>query len=197
VSASAIGYYGTDRGDTELTESSGQGDGFLAELVADWEDAAHEAGASGGRVVTVRTGIVQSPRGGALKLLRPIFEAGLGGPLAGGKPWMAWIGIDDLLDIYLRAIVDTGIDGAINATAPEPVRNADYTRVLGKVLRRPAVLPVPRFGPQLLLGAEGADEVALASQRVIPAALLRAGHRFRHRDLEAVLRHVLGRTQGH
>lgn len=194
VSASAVGYYGPDRGDEELAENSGRGDGFLADLVADWEDAAHEAGTSGGRVVIIRTGVVQSPRGGALKLLRPLFEAGLGGPLAGGRSWMAWIGIDDLADIYLRALVDTSLHGPINATAPEPVRNSDYTRVLARVLHRPAVLPVPRLGPQLLLGAEGAEEVVLASQRVVPTALMRAGHRFRHPDLEGALRHVLGRS---
>ena len=197
VSASAIGYYGADRGDEELTEDSNRGEGFLADLVADWEAAAQEAGTSGGRVVTVRTGIVQSPRGGALKLLRPLYELGLGGPLGGGRSWMAWIGIDDLADIYLRALVDPSLHGAVNATAPAPVRNAEYTRILARVLRRPSALPVPGFAPRLLLGREGAAEVALASQKVLPTALMRSGHRFRHPDLEAALRHVLGRSADH
>ena len=195
VSASAIGFYGADRGDEELSEESRRGHGFLADLVAQWEDAAQRAGAGGTRVVTVRTGIVQSPRGGALRLLRPLFQAGLGGRLGAGRGWMAWIGIDDLVDIYLRALVDPSLDGPVNATAPEPVRNAEYTRILARVLRRPAVLPVPGFGPRLLLGGEGAAEVALASQRVLPARLTAAGHRFRHPRLEPALRHVLGRTR--
>lgn len=196
VCASAIGYYGADRGDEVLTETSRRGGGFLADLVADWEDAAQHAGEGGGRVVLVRTGIVQSPRGGALKLLRPLFQAGLGGPLGDGHAWTAWIGIDDLLDIYLRSLVDPALEGPLNATAPEPVRNAEYTKILARVLRRPAVLPVPSLGPRLLLGREGAAELALASQRVLPARLTAAGHRFRHPDLEAALRHLLGRTRG-
>jgi uncharacterized protein (TIGR01777 family) len=179
-----------------LSEASGRGDGFLADLVAPWEDAAQRAGAGGTRVVTVRTGIVQSPRRGALRLLRPLFQAGLGGRLGAGRGWMAWIGIDDLVDIYLRALVDPSLEGPVNATAPEPVCNTEYTRVLAQVLRRPAVLPVPGFGPRLLLGREGAAEVALASQRVLPARLTAAGHRFRHYRLEPALRHMLGRTRG-
>jgi uncharacterized protein (TIGR01777 family) len=194
VSASAIGFYGPDRGDEELTEDSRRGEGFLADLVADWEQAALRAAATGGRVVTVRTGIVQSPRGGALRLLRPLFEAGLGGPVAGGRSWMSWIGIDDLAEIYLRALIDAGLDGPVNAAAPEPVRNLSFTKVLARVLHRPAVLPVPGLGPRLLLGREGAAEVALANQRVIPARLTAVGHRFRHPDIESALRHVLGRA---
>jgi uncharacterized protein len=195
VSASAVGVYGADRADEELTEGSRRGDGFLANLVADWEDAAYCAGSAGGRVVTIRTGIVQSPQGGALRLLRPLFEAGLGGPLAGGRAWMAWIGIDDVVDIYLRALVDPGLDGPINAAAPEPVRNTAYAEILARVLHRPAVLPVPGIAPSILLGREGAAEVALASQRVVPAKLTAVGHRFRHPDLESALRHLLGRTR--
>lgn len=196
VSASAIGFYGPDRGDEELTEESGRGGGFLADLVADWEESARPAGSAGARVVAVRTGIVQSPHGGTLRLFRPLFSAGLGGPIAGGKAWFSWIGIDDLVDIYLRALVDPGLEGVVNATAPEPVRNGEFASVLGRVLHRPAVLPVPRFGPRLLLGREGAEEVALASQRVLPAKLTSSGHRFRHPELEPALRHVLGHTRG-
>ena len=112
-------------------------------MVADWEDAATPAAAAGIRTVRVRTGIVQTPRGGMLRLLSPLFEAGLGGRLGTGKQWLAWIALDDLLDIYLRAVLDPGLSGPVNAVAPEPVRNIDYTRTLAGVLRRPAVLPVP------------------------------------------------------
>ena len=143
VAASAIGIYGPDRGDEVLTEASARGDGFLADVVADWEDAAGPAAAAGIRTVQVRTGIVQTPRGGMLRLLSPLFAAGLGGRLGSGQQWLAWIGLDDLLDVYLRAVLDPGLSGPVNAVAPEPVRNVDYTRTLARVLRRPAVLPVP------------------------------------------------------
>lgn len=199
VSASAVGIYGADRGDEELTEQSARGDGFLADLVADWEEAAGAAGAEAGggcRVVQVRTGIVQSPRGGALQLQRLLFQTGLGGRLGDGRQWTAWIGIDDMVDIYLRAALDDSLSGPVNAVAPGIVRNDEYTRVLAHVLHRPAVIPVPRFGPQLLLGREGAAEVAEASQRVVPAKLQEAGHRYRWAELEPALRHVLGRA-GH
>ncbi len=194
VSASAVGFYGPDRGDEPLTEDSPRGRGFLAEVVADWEEAAQHAAANGARVVTVRTGIVQSPQGGVLRLQRLLFMAGLGGPLAGGDAWVPWVGIDDLADIYLSALVSPGLQGPVNATAPEPARNAELTRVLARVLRRPAALAVPAWAPRLLLGPEGATELALASQKVLPAKLLAAGHRFRYPDLEGALRHVLGRA---
>ena len=193
VTASAIGVYGPDRGDEVLTERSERGEGFLADLVADWEEATEPARRAGVRVVTVRTGLVQDPRGGMLRLLRPIFAAGLGGPLGGGRPWMSWVGLDDLLDVYLRAVVDPALSGPINAVAPEPVRNSEYTRLLATVLRRPAPLPVPGFAPQLLLGREGATEFASANQRVAPAKLQDMAHKFRHPRLEGALRHVLGR----
>ena len=184
VVASAIGIYGPDRGEEILTEASPRGEGFLADVVADWEDATTPAAAAGIRTVQVRTGIVQTPRGGMLRLLSPLFEAGLGGRLGSGKQWLAWIGLDDLLDVYLRAVLDPGLSGPVNAVAPEPVRNADYTRTLAGVLRRPAVLPVPGLGPRLLLGGEGARELAQASQYVRPEQLIGAGHRFRQPELE-------------
>ncbi|GGM17785.1 TIGR01777 family oxidoreductase [Promicromonospora citrea] len=195
VSASAIGFYGPQRGDEELTETSPRGDGFLADVVTDWEDAAALAADAGLRVVTVRTGLVQSPRGGTLRLFRPLFAAGLGGRLGSGRAWQSWIGIDDLVDVYHRALYDPTLTGPVNAVAPHPVRNDAYAATLARVLRRPALVPVPRFGPRLLLGAEGATEVAEASQRVYPAALLAAGHRFRHPMLEPALRHLLGRPE--
>ena len=193
--ASAIGIYGPDRGEEILTEASPRGAGFLADVVADWEDATTLAAAAGIRTVRVRTGIVQTPRGGMLRLLSPLFAAGLGGRLGHGQQWLAWIGLDDLLDVYLRAVLDPGLHGPVNAVAPEPVRNIDYTRTLAGVLHRPAVLPVPGFGPRLLLGEEGAREIAQASQYVRPERLIEAGHRFRQPDLEGALRHLFGREQ--
>jgi uncharacterized protein (TIGR01777 family) len=193
VSASAVGFYGAGRGDEVLTEDSERGDGFLADVAAAWEDAARPAAAAGIRTVQVRTGIVQTPRGGMLRLLYPLFEAGLGGPLGDGTGWQPWIEIDDLLDVYLRAVTDPALTGPVNAVAPVPVRNCEYASTLGRVLRRPALIPVPPVGPRLLLGAEGARELAQASQRVSPAVLARAGHPFRYPELEGALRHVLGR----
>lgn len=192
VSASAIGYYGPDRGDEVLDESSPRGEGFLADVVADWEEATAPAAEAGLRVVTVRTGLVQSPRGGTLQIFHPLFRAGLGGRLGDGRAWQSWIGIDDLVDVYHRALYDPALTGPVNGVAPEPVRNAAYTKTLAGVLHRPAVLPVPSLGPRLLLGEEGARELAEASQRVTPAALLAVGHRFRHPTLEPALRHLLG-----
>lgn len=194
VTASAVGFYGPDRGDELLSEDSGPGDGFLAELVQDWEAATAPAVDAGIRVVQVRNGIVQSPRGGLLRILRPLFSAGLGGPLGGGRQWVPWIGIDDVLDVLTRCVIDPGLHGPVNAVAPHPVRNADYGATLAKVLRRPAVLPVPALGPQVLLGAEGAHEFALAGQRAVPDRLLARGHSFRHPSLEDCLRHLLGRV---
>ncbi|CAJ1503784.1 TIGR01777 family oxidoreductase [[Mycobacterium] burgundiense] len=192
VCASAIGIYGYDRGDVELDESATRGDGFLADLVSDWEGATAPASAAGLRVVPVRTGIVQSSRGGTLRLLRPLFAAGLGGRLDSGRQWLSWIDLEDLVDVYHRALVDPALAGPVNAVAPDPVRNTQYTRELARVLRRPAVLPVPDVGPSLLLGEQGARELAAASQRVIPRALTKAGHRFRRPTLEQCLRHQLG-----
>ena len=190
--ASAIGYYGADRGDEMLTEDSAPGTGFLADLVEDWEAATQPAAAAGVRVVTVRTGIVQSARGASLKLLRPLFATALGGPLAPGSQWVSWIGLDDLLDVFGSALADGDVAGPLNAVAPEPVTNKDYAATLARVMRRPALLPVPTFGPRLLLGSEGAREMVQASQRVTPARLAASGHVFRHPDLEACLRHQLG-----
>jgi uncharacterized protein (TIGR01777 family) len=193
VSASAVGFYGADRGDELLTEDSPRGDGLLADVVAEWENAGAVAAEAGIRVVAVRTGIVQSPRGGSLRLLFPLFAAGLGGRLGDGRQWLPWIGIDDVIDVYLRALVDPELAGPVNAVAPQPVRNADYTGALASVLRRPALLPVPSIGPRLLLGDEGAKELAGASQRVAPRRLEAAGHRFRTPEVHEALSHVLGR----
>ena len=135
---------------------------------------------------------MQSARGASLKLLRPLFAAGLGGPLAPGSQWVSWIGLDDLLDVFGRALVDDTLVGPLNAVAPIPVTNREYVSTLARVMRRPALLTVPALGPRVLLGAEGAREMVQASQRVLPARLAAAGHVFRHPALEACLRHQLG-----
>ena len=176
VCASAIGLYGYERGDEPLYESASPGTGFLADVVDEWEGATSAAAAAGLRVVTVRTGVVQTPRGGTLRIQRPLFWAGLGGRLGTGRQWLSWIDVDDLLDIYHRALADPQLAGPVNAVAPEPVRNAEYTRVLAGVLHRPALLPVPSLGPALLLGDQGARELATADQYVVPRRLLDGGH---------------------
>lgn len=193
VSASAIGYYGYDCGDTVLDEHAPRGGGFLADVVADWEQATAPAAEAGLRVVTVRTGIVQAAAGGTLRLLRPLFAAGLGGRLGSGRQWLSWISIDDLLDVYYRALYDSRLSGPVNAVGPHPVRNAEYTAALATVLRRPAMLPVPPIGPRILLGRQGAAELAEADQRVTPAKLEALGHRFRQSTVEDALAHQLGR----
>jgi len=192
VSASAIGFYGHDCGDAVLDEDSPRGQGFLADVVADWEAATSPAVDAGLRVVTVRTGIVQAAAGGTLRLLRPLFAAGLGGKLGSGRQWLSWVGIDDLLDIYYRALYDARLSGPVNAVAPNPVRNADYTRALATTMHRPALLPVPSLGPRLLLGKQGAVELAEANQRVAPVKLDSLGHRFRQPTVSDALGHQLG-----
>jgi len=174
VAASAIGYYGPHRGDELLTEDSPPGDGFLADVVADWEAASTPASDAGLRLVLIRTGIVQDPRGGTLRLLWPLAEVGAGGRLGRGHQWVSWIGIDDLADIYYRALIDDTLAGPVNATSPHPVRGAEYAGVLAHVLRRPLQLPVPALGPRLVLGEQGASELAEADQRVSPRRLLAA-----------------------
>jgi uncharacterized protein (TIGR01777 family) len=193
VSASGIGIYGADRGDEQLAESAKPGDDLLADLVVDWEAESRNAAGDRMRAVQVRTGIVVTPSGGFLRPMRALFSLGLGGRLGSGEQWLSWIGIDDLLDIYLRAVTDDSLAGPINGVSPNPVRNKEFTTVFARVLHRPAIIPVPSFGPRLVLGSEGAAEIAEASQRVIPQALQRIRHRFRHPDLESALRHVMGK----
>lgn len=161
--------------------------------MTEWEAATVPASDAGLRVVLVRTGIVQAAAGGTLKLLRPLFAAGLGGRVGDGRQWLSWIGLDDLVDIYHRALYDTDLAGPVNAVAPEPVRNSEYTKELARVLHRPALLPVPSLGPRVLLGAQGARELAEASQRVLLTKLLAAGHPFRHDHVAEALAHQLGR----
>ena len=193
VSASAIGYYGPEGGDEPMTEGDPPGRGFLADLVVDWEAAAMRAASPSTRVVQIRTGIVQTPRGGVLKIQRPLFAVGLGGRLGSGEQWLSWIGIDDLVDIYQRAIVDSTMSGPVNAVTPNPVRDKEFAATLAGVLRRPAVFPVPTQALELLLGDQGAHEFALADIRVSPTLLLAKGHVFRWPELGSALAHLLGR----
>jgi uncharacterized protein (TIGR01777 family) len=195
LAASAIGYYGSDRGDDLLDEAAEGGDGFLADVVAKWEAATGRAAEAGVRVVTVRTGIVLSTRGGMLELLRPVFLAGLGGRIGNGRQWLSWIDLDDLTDVYARALVDEHLAGVLNAVAPAPVRSTDFAATLAHVLRRPALLPVPKPVLRVVVGAEAVDEVACASQRVAPRRLEAAGFQYRRPQLEASLRHQLGRFE--
>lgn len=192
VCASAVGFYGADRGDEPLTEDANPGAGPLASVVADWERACEPARLSAARVVTVRTGIVLSGAGGMLPPLAALTRTGLGGRLGSGHQWMSWIALDDLTDIYLRAVVDPSLTGAINGTAPDPVSNREFTRTLGSLLHRPTLFPVPGWVPGLVLGTRGADELALADQRVVPQALAATAHQFRYPGLRAALDHELG-----
>lgn len=194
VSASAVGIYGAKSGPAPVDEKSipqPVGSDFLADVVQRWEQAAG-AGVSSMRRVQIRTGIVLSPRGGMLAVLRPIFTAGLGGRLGTGTQCLSWIGLDDLVDIYHRALWDTQLDGPVNAVAPHPVNNIEFTKALAKAVRRPAIIPVPAAAPKLLLGTEGTQLLAMADQRVVPQKLLDTGHEFRHEHIELELAHCLG-----
>lgn len=191
VSASAIGYYG-DTGDAAVTEDAPPGDDFLADVCVRWEAAATPAAEAGIRVVHPRTGIVLSPAGGALAKLLPLFKLGLGGRMGSGRQWWSWISLDDEV-AALRHLIDHEVSGPVNLTAPHPTTNAELTGVLGTVLHRPTLLPVPSFGPKLLMGGELAESLLFTSQRVLPAALEASGYPFAHPDLEGALRSLLDR----
>jgi uncharacterized protein (TIGR01777 family) len=178
VSASAIGYYGTSRTAT-FTESSPPGDDFLARVCVAWEAQALRARDLGLRAAIVRTGLVLGTGGGALAKLLPLFRSGLGGPVASGEQWCSWIHLDDQIGIYLLAI--DGYAGTLNATAPNPVTNRDFTRALAAAVHRPALLPAPEFALKLAFG-EGAY-VVTEGQRVLPEAALAAGYRFRYPEI--------------
>ncbi|HEX2205897.1 MAG TPA: TIGR01777 family oxidoreductase, partial [Longimicrobium sp.] len=188
VMASAIGIYG-ERGDERLDEMSAPGSGFLAELVRDWEAAAHPAADAGVRVAQLRFGVVFSGRGGALERLLPPFRLGVGGVIGSGRQWMGWLSLDDAVDLLLFAIRDARVSGPVNAVAGS-VTNAEFTRTLAKVLNRPAFVPVPAFGLRLLFG-EMADQTILVSQRVLPRRLTQLGYSFRHPEVEGALRAAL------
>ena len=185
VSGSAIGFYG-DRGDEVLTEASPPGTGFLAEVAQAWEGATAAAEAAGIRVAHVRTGIVLDRRQGALAKLLPLFRFGLGGRMGSGRQWMSWITLADEVEV-LCFLLTHDVGGPVDAVAPNPATNATLAKALGRALRRPSVLPVPAFGPRLVLGREMADELLFASQRVRPAVLEDAGFAFHHPDLDGAL----------
>lgn len=186
VSASAVGIYG-NRGDQPLDESSSLADDFLARVGKEWEATTAPAAQAGIRVVHARIGIVLGWSGGALARMRLPFLLGLGGPLGDGRQYMSWISLTDAVRALRHCADDAGTRGAVNLTAPQPVTNREFTRTLGRVLRRPAFLPAPAFALRMLLG-EMADALLLQGQRVVPAALQRSGFRFVHEQLESALR---------
>ena len=192
VSSSAVGYYG-DRGSETLTEESAPGDDFLSEVCTKWEAAAQPAADAGIRLVLLRTGIVLAPSGGALAPLLPLFKLGVGGRLGSGTQYWSWITIDDEIGAIMHCLTNDAVTGPVNATGPEPVTNGEFASTLGKVLHRPAVLPVPRLALAARLGGEAADVMLLAGQRVLPAKLEATGYEFRHRTLEQGLRAVLSK----
>ncbi len=188
VCASAIGYYG-DSGDEHFTEVSPPGNDFLAKTCQEWEAEAQKAIDFGIRVVTVRIGLVLGLGGGLLAQVLPPFKMGVGGTLGNGRQWMSWIHVDDVVGIILHALENNEIRGALNATAPTPVRNTEFTKTLGTVLRRPTLFPIPTFGLKLMMG-EFADFIVL-SQNVLPEKTEVSGYEFRHRTLESALRDLL------
>ncbi len=190
ISASAIGYYG-DAVDRRVIESSPAGQGFLAQLAREWEDATAIARHAGIRVVNLRIGIVLSPRGGALKQMLLPFKLGLGGRIGHGRQYMSWIALPDLVDIMVFALENPSISGPVNATAPEPVTNREFTRILAGALHRPAIFPVPSLLLQALPG-KFARETLLSGARVEPDKLLRSGFKFQHAHLEDAMRALVG-----
>lgn len=185
LSASAVGFYG-DTGDAEVDESAPVGRGFLARLVADWEEAAAAAAPGGVRVVTLRTGIVLTRRGGALAQMLPLFSLGLGGRLGSGRQWMSWVSLRDHVGATHHLLTATEVSGPVNLTAPHPVRNRELTTALGQALSRPALLAVPTLALRARFG-EFADEGLLVSQRVAPRRLVESGFDFAHPRLAAAL----------
>lgn len=188
ICSSAIGYYGS-QGDAILTERSAPGNDFLAQVCRDWENEALRAEEYGVRVVLIRTGVVLGENGGALAQMLPPFKLGLGGRLGSGRQYMSWIHIDDLTAIMLYAMENQNLRGPVNAVAPLPVTNSDFTRILAAILHRPALLPVPGFALKLLLGEFA--EVLLGSQRVQPAALQQAGYTYSFPEIKDALKKLI------
>jgi uncharacterized protein (TIGR01777 family) len=190
VSQSAVGFYGP-RGDEPVDEDAGAGSDFLAGVVGEWEREAQVADGIA-RVVVTRTGVVLSAGGGALAKMLPFFSAGIGGPVAGGRQFVPWIHLEDVVGAIVCCVVAPEARGPVNLTAPEPVTNAELSRTLGRVLHRPAVLPVPAFALRLLYGEMA--QIVTTGQRALPRRLLELGYEFRHTALEAALRDVLARA---
>jgi len=190
LNASAVGYYGN--AEQPVDETAPAGVDFLAGVVSAWEAETAPADRAGVRVVRMRTGIVLSPDGGALRPMLRLFKLGLGGRFGDGRQWMSWIAIDDEV-AAIEHLLTSDVHGPVNLTAPNPCRNADFAKTLGAVLGRPALLPVPAFGPKLLLGGERAEALLFGGQQVLPRVLIESGYEFRHAELEPALRAVLGR----
>ncbi len=189
LTASATGFYGS-RGEEVLTEESGPGRGFLAEVCQAWEAAAAPAASSGMRLAHLRFGVVLTPFGGALKQMLPVFRAGAGGKLSSGRMWQSWIGLSDLLAAVLHAARHESLSGPVNVVAPEPVRNEEFTRALAAALHRPALFPVPRLALRLAFGGI-ADEALLASCRAVPHKLQQSGFRFLHPEIGEAFKSML------
>ena len=189
IAASAVGYYG-ERGDDVVDESGAKGAGFLADVVDQWERATTPAAESGARVVQIRSGIVLSANGGALGKVLPLFKLGLGGRLGSGMQWVSWIALPDHLAAVRFLMTRDDISGPVNVTAPEPVRNRDYTKAIARAVHRPALAPAPAVALRAALG-EFADEGVLVSQRVIPARLEAAGFTFTYEDVDAAMRALI------
>lgn len=196
ITASGVGYYGTHEPDECVDETSARGAGFLSDLVRDWEQATTPAKAAGIRVVHTRFGIVLSPRGGALAKMLPVFRMGLGGKVGSGRQVMSWIALDDVPSVMLHIIEHDSLSGPVNVVSPHAVTNAEFTRILGQVLGRPAILPLPGFVARLLFG-EMADALLLGGARVIPRQLEHTGYRFAYPRLEQALQHLLNPPTGH
>ena len=190
VCASATGYYG-DRGEEALTEESLPGTGYLAEVCREWEAASDPAARKGIRVVALRIGMVLSPKGGALPRMLPLFRAGLGGVIGSGRQYVSWVALDDLPCIILHTLHRGDLSGPVNAVAPRPTTNREFTEALGKALSRPTPLPVPAFALRLAVGREMADALLLSSARAVPRRLEGTGYRFRFPELGPALRHML------
>jgi uncharacterized protein len=191
IAASAIGFYGS-RGDEELTEASSTGSDFLAQVCQDWEVESARAADFGARVVILRSGVILAKNGGALPKIALPFRLGAGGPIGSGRQWMSWIALEDVTGIVSYALSNAEMTGSFNVVAPQPVRNADFGRALGRVLHRPAIFPTPAFVLRLALG-QMADALLLSSQRVLPQKIEQAGYRFGYPELEGALRSVLGK----
>jgi hypothetical protein len=191
LSGSGIDVYG-DRGDEILDESSSPGTGFLADVCERWEASTAAAEAAGVRVAHLRTSMVLSARGGALAKMLPLYRLGLGGRMGSGKQWVSWISIDDEVGA-IEHLLDSDAQGPVNLAAPNPVTNADFARTLGRVVKRPAILPLPSFAPKLLLGSELVETLLVEGKRVMPRVLEGDGYAFTHPTLETALRAVLGR----
>ena len=192
LSASAVGYYGGERGAKVLTEASTSGLDFLAEVCREWEAALTPASAAGVRVAPLRFGVVLSAAGGALERMLPAFRAGAGGPFGSGAQWMSWVSLDDLIGAVTGLLYAETVDGPVNVTSPEPLTNREFVTTLGHVLRRPAVIPLPAAAVRAMFGEMG-EVTLLGGQRVVPERLDKAGFTFRYGELEAALRLELGR----